>query len=68
MESEYDSETAEAAGAKLVSKDELFREADIITIHLILSARTKGSRSLIGLRGFEDGGHNLSRVGYDSGL
>src|SRR5262245_45057997 len=35
-------EIAEAAGAKLVSKDELFREADILTIHLILSARTKG--------------------------
>jgi phosphoglycerate dehydrogenase-like enzyme len=33
---------AEAAGAKLVSKDELFRQADILTIHLILSARTKG--------------------------
>jgi phosphoglycerate dehydrogenase-like enzyme len=36
------SEAAEAAGARLVSKDELFREADIVTIHLILSARTKG--------------------------
>jgi len=35
-------EIAEAAGAKLVSKDELFREADILTIHLVLSARTKG--------------------------
>ena len=35
-------EIAEAAGAKLVSKDELFRQADILTIHLILSARTKG--------------------------
>jgi phosphoglycerate dehydrogenase-like enzyme len=35
-------EIAKAAGAKLVSKDELFREADILTIHLILSARTKG--------------------------
>ena len=35
-------EIAKAAGAKLVSKDELFRAADIITIHLILSARTKG--------------------------
>src|SRR5262245_14975405 len=35
-------EIAEAAGAKLVSKDELFREADILTIHLILSARTRG--------------------------
>jgi phosphoglycerate dehydrogenase-like enzyme len=35
-------EIAEAAGAKLVSKDELFRQADIVTIHLILSGRTKG--------------------------
>jgi phosphoglycerate dehydrogenase-like enzyme len=33
---------AEAAGAELVSKDELFRQADIVTIHLILSGRTKG--------------------------
>jgi len=36
------SEIAEAAGARLVSKDELFRQADIVTIHLILSGRTKG--------------------------
>jgi len=35
-------EIAEAAGAKLVSKGELFRETDILTIHLVLSARTKG--------------------------
>jgi phosphoglycerate dehydrogenase-like enzyme len=35
-------EIARAAGAKLVSKEELFREADILTIHLILSARTRG--------------------------
>jgi phosphoglycerate dehydrogenase-like enzyme len=35
-------EIAEAAGARLVSKDELFRQADIITVHLILSGRTKG--------------------------
>ena len=35
-------EIAEAAGATLVSKDELFRQADIVTIHLILSGRTKG--------------------------
>jgi phosphoglycerate dehydrogenase-like enzyme len=36
------SEIAEAAGVRLVSKDELFRQADIVTIHLILSGRTKG--------------------------
>jgi phosphoglycerate dehydrogenase-like enzyme len=35
-------EIAEAAGAELVSKDELFRGADIVTINLILSGRTKG--------------------------
>src|SRR5271154_4207125 len=35
-------EIAEAAGARLVSKDELFRQADVVTIHLILSGRTRG--------------------------
>jgi len=35
-------EIAKAAGAKLVSKAELFREADILTIHLVLSIRTRG--------------------------
>jgi phosphoglycerate dehydrogenase-like enzyme len=35
-------EIAEATGAGLVSKDQLFRQADIVTIHLILSGRTKG--------------------------
>src|SRR3989442_6853951 len=35
-------EKAEAAGATLVSKDELFRQADIVTIHVILSGRTRG--------------------------
>ena len=38
-------EAAEAAGAVLVSKDELFEQADILTIHLVLSGRT---RSLVG--------------------
>ena len=33
---------AQACGAGLVSKEELFRSADILTIHLILSPRTKG--------------------------
>ena len=33
---------AEAEGARLVSKDELLRQADILTIHLILSRRTRG--------------------------
>jgi phosphoglycerate dehydrogenase-like enzyme len=33
---------AEAAGARLVAKDELFRKADVVTIHLVQSARTRG--------------------------
>ena len=33
---------AAAAGAKLVSKTELFERADILTIHLVLSSRTRG--------------------------
>ena len=35
-------EAAHAAGAVLVSKDELFEQADILTIHLVLSDRTRG--------------------------
>jgi phosphoglycerate dehydrogenase-like enzyme len=35
-------ETAKAAGAALVSKDQLFERADILTIHLVLSSRTRG--------------------------
>jgi phosphoglycerate dehydrogenase-like enzyme len=35
-------ERASAAGAALVSKDELFRQADIVSIHLVLSRRTRG--------------------------
>lgn len=35
-------EKAAAAGATLVSKDELFEQADIVTVHLVLSARTRG--------------------------
>jgi phosphoglycerate dehydrogenase-like enzyme len=33
---------AQACGARLVSKEELFRNADILTIHLVLSQRTRG--------------------------
>jgi phosphoglycerate dehydrogenase-like enzyme len=36
------SEIASAAGATLVGKDQLFRQADVVTIHLILSRRTRG--------------------------
>src|SRR5260370_1198555 len=35
-------EAATAAGAILVSKDQLFERADILTIHLVLSDRTRG--------------------------
>jgi phosphoglycerate dehydrogenase-like enzyme len=35
-------ESAQAAGAVLVSKDQLFEQADILTIHLVLSRRTRG--------------------------
>ena len=35
-------EKAQEHGARLVSKQELFRQADILTIHLILSSRTRG--------------------------
>src|SRR5882672_9534113 len=35
-------ENASAAGATLVDKQTLFREADIVTVHLVLSSRTKG--------------------------
>jgi phosphoglycerate dehydrogenase-like enzyme len=38
-------EGAEQRGARYVSKEELFRESDIVTIHLILSHRT---RAIIG--------------------
>src|ERR1700686_5350282 len=36
------SERAQTCGARLVSKEELFRNADILTVHLVLSQRTKG--------------------------
>jgi phosphoglycerate dehydrogenase-like enzyme len=35
-------ERAAEAGATLVSKDELFQEADVVSIHLVLSGRTRG--------------------------
>jgi phosphoglycerate dehydrogenase-like enzyme len=33
---------AQACGVQLVSREELFRDADVLTIHLVLSERTKG--------------------------
>jgi phosphoglycerate dehydrogenase-like enzyme len=35
-------ERAAEVGATLVSKDEVFREADVVSIHLVLSGRTQG--------------------------
>ena len=35
-------DAAATAGARLVSKEELLREADVVTIHVILSSRTTG--------------------------
>ena len=35
-------ERAAEVGATLVSKDKLFQEADVVTIHLVLSGRTRG--------------------------
>ena len=40
-------ERAATAGATMVTKDELFQQADIVTIHLVLGSRT---RDLIGAR------------------
>ena len=35
-------EKAQSAGARFVSKDELFERSDVVTIHLVLSERTRG--------------------------
>ena len=40
-------ERAEAVGVKLVSKDDLFAQSDVVSIHLVLSERTRG---LVGSR------------------
>lgn len=44
-------EKAQDRGARWVSKEELFRQADILTIHLVLSSRTRGlvGKSELGL-------------------
>jgi phosphoglycerate dehydrogenase-like enzyme len=43
-------EAAKAVGAMLVSKEQLFEQADILTIHLVLSSRT---RDLVGVAELE---------------
>jgi D-3-phosphoglycerate dehydrogenase len=35
-------EKAAAAGVQLVSKDQLFKQSDVVTIHLVLGERTRG--------------------------
>jgi len=35
-------EKAEAAGAQFVTKDELFAQADIVTVHMVLGKRSRG--------------------------
>jgi len=35
-------QAAEAAGATLVSKNQLFEQADFLTIHVVFSSRTRG--------------------------
>jgi phosphoglycerate dehydrogenase-like enzyme len=42
LEPEHDAQAAEAAGATLVSKNQLFEQADFLTIHVVLSSRTRG--------------------------
>ena len=42
-------EKAQAGGAELVTKEDLFRNADVVTIHLILSDRSRG---LVGAKEF----------------
>jgi phosphoglycerate dehydrogenase-like enzyme len=36
-------EKAAAAGARLVTKDQLFQQADFVTVHLVLSDRSRGT-------------------------
>ncbi len=43
-------EAAKAAGAILVSKDQLFEQSDILTIHLVLSSRTRALVGAVELR------------------
>jgi phosphoglycerate dehydrogenase-like enzyme len=56
-------EGAKAAGATLVSKEQLFEQADILTIHLVLSGRTRGLVGAAELRRMKPTAHliNASR-------
>jgi phosphoglycerate dehydrogenase-like enzyme len=57
------SEKAQLCGARLVSKEELFRTADVVTIHLVLSPRTKGLVGVAELQSMKPSGRliNTSR-------
>jgi phosphoglycerate dehydrogenase-like enzyme len=48
-------ETAEAAGAAFVSKEELFSRSDAISIHLVLSPRSRGLIGFSDLRSMKPG-------------
>ncbi len=48
-------EKATAAGAELVSKDELLARSDVVTLHLVLSSRTRGILGKDDLARMKDG-------------
>jgi D-3-phosphoglycerate dehydrogenase len=48
-------EKAESAGARYASKTELFETSDVVTIHLVLSERTRGLVSEIDLKRMKPG-------------
>lgn len=49
-------EKAGAAGVRAVTKEELFSTADVITIHMVLSDRTRGLVSRVDLQRIKPGG------------
>lgn len=62
-------ETARAHGAELVSKEQLFARADVVSVHLKLSARTAGLVGAAELKLLGPGGYlvNTSRSGIVDG-
>jgi phosphoglycerate dehydrogenase-like enzyme len=48
-------ETADAAGARLVTKSQLLAESDVVSLHLVLSARTRGIVGAADLAAMRDG-------------
>ena len=53
-------ENAKAAGATLVSKEQLFEQADFLTIHLVLSSRTRGLVGAAQLRSMKPTAHLIN--------